>query len=96
MNFKVCLTINLYPAFTINVPSSFAMGSESATDDSINLILFVIGNWPVHINDALIGFGALTLVLLLVIAIVIARSGRRGAELAMAQAVRAETIISAL
>jgi DNA recombination protein RmuC len=92
MNFKVRLTINFYPAFTINVPSSFAMGSESATDDSMNQILFVIGNWPVHINDALIGFGALTLVLLLVIAVVIARSGRRGAELAMAQAVRADEL----
>ncbi len=92
MNFKVRSTINFYPAFTINVPSSFAIGSESATEDSMNQILFVIGNWPVHINDALIGFGALTLVLLLVIAVVIARSGRRGAELAMAQAVRADEL----
>jgi DNA recombination protein RmuC len=92
MNFKVRLTINFYSAFTINVPSSFALGSESATDDSMNQILFVIGNWPVHINDALIGFGALTLVLLLLIAIVIARSGRRGAELAMAQAMRADEL----
>jgi DNA recombination protein RmuC len=92
MIFKVRLTINFYPAFPINVPSSFALGRESATDDSMNQILFVIGNWPVHINDALIGFGALTLVLLLVIAVVIARSGRRGAELAMAQAVRADEL----
>ncbi|MGB6399702.1 MAG: DNA recombination protein RmuC, partial [Bradyrhizobium sp.] len=58
----------------------------------MNQILFVIGDWPVRINDALIGFGVLTLVLLLVIAIVIARSGRRGAELAMAQAVRADEL----
>src|SRR6202011_2850990 len=92
MNFRDALTINIYPAFTTNVPSSFAHGSESATDDSMNQILFVIGDWPVRINDALIGFGALTLVLLLVIAIVIARSGRRGAELAMAQAIRADEL----
>src|SRR5258708_34844328 len=58
----------------------------------MNEIIFVIGDWPVRINDALIGFGALALVLLLVIAIVIARSGRRGAELAMAQAVRADDL----
>ena len=42
--------------------------------------------------DALIGFGVLALVLLLTIAIVIARSGRRGAELAMAQAIRADEL----
>src|SRR5438874_8920742 len=65
---------------------------ESATEDGMNQILFVIGDWPVRINDALIGFGALVLVLLMVIAIVIARSGRRGVELAMAQAIRADEL----
>ncbi len=58
----------------------------------MNDIIFVIGDWPVRTIDALIGFGALALVLLLVIAVVIARSGRRGAELAMAQAIRADEL----
>ena len=58
----------------------------------MNQILFVVGDWPVRINDALIGFGVLTLILLLVIAVVIARSGRRSAELAMAQAIRADEL----
>lgn len=53
-------------------------------------ILFMIGAWPVRTGDALIGFGALTLVLLFVVVIVVARSGRRGAEFAMAQAMRAD------
>ena len=48
----------------------------------MNEILFMIGAMPVHTGEALIGFGALALILLVVIAIVIARSGRRGLELA--------------
>ena len=92
MNLRTTLTINFYLAFTINVPSSFVQARESATEDGMNQILIVIGDWPVRINDALIGFGVLTLVLLLVITIVIARSGRRGAQLAMAQAVRADEL----
>src|SRR5438105_2855938 len=67
-------------------------GGESATESGMNQILFVIGDWPVRVNDALTGFGVLVLVLLVVIAIVIARSGRRGAELAMAQAIRADEL----
>ena len=58
----------------------------------MNEILFLIGDWPVRIMDALIGISALALILLLAIAIVIARSGRRGAELAMAQAIRADEL----
>src|SRR5438093_560129 len=58
----------------------------------MNEILFLIGDWPVRTVDALIGFGALALILLLTIAVVIARSGRRGAALAMAQA-RMEAIV---
>src|SRR3989449_11747470 len=60
--------------------------------DVMNEILFLIGDWPVRTVDALIGFGALALILLLTIAVVIARSGRRGAELAMAQAIRADEL----
>ena len=59
---------------------------------AMNEILFVVGDLPIRAGDALIGFGALALVLLLTIAIVIARSGRRGAELAMAQAIRADEL----
>ncbi len=58
----------------------------------MNEILFVIGDLPIRTGAALIGFGALALLLLLIIAIVIARSGRRGAEVAMAQAIRADEL----
>lgn len=58
----------------------------------MNEILFRAGDTPVHIGEALIGFGALALTLLLVIAIIIARSGRSGAAMAMAQAIRADEL----
>jgi DNA recombination protein RmuC len=92
MIFKAGLTIKISLSLTINVPSSFALGSESATQDGMNEILFLIGDWPVRIMDALIALGALALILLLAMVIVIARSGRRGAELAMAQAIRADEL----
>ena len=59
---------------------------------NLNQTLIMIGDWPVRAIDTLIGFGALVLILLLAIAITIARSGRRGAELAMAQAIRADEL----
>jgi DNA recombination protein RmuC len=86
------LTMKIHPALTINVRSSFASPTESATQDGMNPILFVIADWPVHASDALIAFAALALVLLLVIAIAVARSGRRGAEFALAQAMRADEL----
>ena len=46
----------------------------------MNEILLTVGDLPIHVGEALIGLGALALVLLLVIAVVIARSGRRDAE----------------
>jgi DNA recombination protein RmuC len=58
----------------------------------MNETLFIVGDLPIRVGDALIAFGALALVLLLTIAIVIARSGRRGAEQAMAQAIRADEL----
>jgi DNA recombination protein RmuC len=58
----------------------------------MNEILFVIGDLPVRAGTALIGFGAVALLLLLIIAVVIARSGRRGTELALAQAIRADEL----
>jgi DNA recombination protein RmuC len=54
--------------------------------------LFMFGDWPVRVTEALIGFGALALVLLLVIAVVVARSGKRGTEVALAQALRAQEL----
>src|SRR4029077_1820394 len=58
----------------------------------MNEIIFMVGDWPIRTVSAPIGFGVLALMLLLVIATVIARSGRRGAELAMAQAIRADEL----
>jgi len=58
----------------------------------MNDILFIVGDWPIRVDAALTGFAALALLLLLVIAGVVARSGRRGAELAMMQAVRADEL----
>ena len=58
----------------------------------MNEILFMIGDWPIRAGTALLGCTALVLVLLVVIAIIIARSSRRGAELAMAQAIHANEL----
>ena len=58
----------------------------------MNEILFTIGDVPVHTGEALLVFGALALVLLLTIAVIIARSGSRGAAVAMAQAIRADEL----
>src|SRR3954447_14771216 len=55
----------------------------------MNEILFTIGDLPVHTGTALLGFAALALILLLAIALVIARAGSRGTALAEAQAMRA-------
>src|SRR5271154_3530049 len=58
----------------------------------MNEILFMVGELPVRTGAVLIGFAGLALLLLLSIAIVMARSGRRGAELAMEQAIRADEL----
>ena len=58
----------------------------------MNEILFMIGDLPVRVGDGADRLRRAGAVLLLVIAIVIARSGRRGAELAMAQAIRADEL----
>src|SRR2546429_5590774 len=58
----------------------------------MNEILFMAGDLPVRTGVALIGISALVLMLLTIIAIVLARSSRRGAELAMAQALRADEL----
>ena len=58
----------------------------------MNEILFLIGDWPVRVADGLIGISALALILLLALVIIVAKSGRRGAELAMAQAIRADEL----
>ena len=92
MNLKPALTTKIKPGLTINVPSSFAFTAEFGYKGGMNEILFMIGDLPVHTGEALLGFGALALVLLLTIAIIIARSGSRGAALAMAQAIRADEL----
>jgi len=86
------LTIKIYLAFTINVPFSFVFKTESVIKDGMKETLFMIGTTPVHTGEALIGFGAVTLLLLFAIAIAVARSGRRGLELAQAQAQRADEL----
>ena len=58
----------------------------------MNEVLLIVGDVPVRMSAALIAFGVLALLLLLAIAIVIARSGAKGAEAAMAQAVRADEL----
>jgi DNA recombination protein RmuC len=58
----------------------------------MNEILFLIVDRPVRIADGLIGISALALLLLLALVVVVARSGRRGAALAMAQAIRADEL----
>ena len=58
----------------------------------MNEIPFMIGTTPVRTGEALIGFAALALLLLLVIVFAVARSGRRGLELAQAQALRADEL----
>ena len=55
-------------------------------------ILFVVGTWPVHLSDALIGFAALTLLFLLVITFAVARSGKRETTMAQMQAARADEL----
>ncbi len=55
-------------------------------------ILFVVGGWPVHLSDALIGFAALTLLFLLAITIAVARSGKRETVIAQVQAARADEL----
>jgi DNA recombination protein RmuC len=78
------LTIKIRELLTVNVPYSFAFDAESGYKVGMNEILFIVGDVPVHTGHALIAFGALALLLLLTIAVVIARSGRKGAEAAMA------------
>ncbi|HXI06093.1 MAG: DNA recombination protein RmuC [Bradyrhizobium sp.] len=58
----------------------------------MNEILFLIGDWPVRVADGLIGISAIALTLLLALVVIVAKSSRRGAELAMAQAIRADEL----
>jgi DNA recombination protein RmuC len=58
----------------------------------MNQILFLVGDWPVHLGEALIGFALVTLALLLTMTIVVARSGRRETSFALAQAARADEL----
>ena len=53
---------------------------------------YLTDDLAISAGQALIGFGVLALILLLIIAVVIARSGNRGAAVAMAQAIRADEL----
>jgi DNA recombination protein RmuC len=77
---------------TINVPCSFHLCRESRYSAAMNEILFSIGDAPIRTGAALLGFGALALILLAIIALIMSRSGRRTAALAMAQAIRADEL----
>ena len=92
MIFKAALTIRISLALTINVLTSFAPGRESGYMGGMNEILFLIGDWPVRVADGLIGISAIALTLLLALVVIVAKSSRRGAELAMAQAIRADEL----
>src|SRR6516164_9501718 len=58
----------------------------------MNQVLVLIGDWPIHLADALVAFAALTLILLLAIAIVLTGSGKRDAANATVQAARADEL----
>jgi DNA recombination protein RmuC len=79
---------------TIIVPSSFAQDRESVTQVGMNpnQILLMIGDWPLRLGEAALGFCALVVLLLLTITIAVMRAGRRGADTAMAQAMRADAL----
>jgi DNA recombination protein RmuC len=57
-----------------------------------NQILLMIGDWPLRLGEAALGFCALVVLLLLAITIAVMRAGRRGADTAMAQAMRADAL----
>ncbi|BAM92814.1 RmuC family protein [Bradyrhizobium oligotrophicum S58] len=59
---------------------------------SLNPVVVMIGDLPIRASDALIGFGVLVLLLLVMIALAVTRSGRRGVELAAQQAMRADEL----
>ncbi|MGY3448633.1 DNA recombination protein RmuC [Bradyrhizobium sp. USDA 4353] len=63
-----------------------------ALNSALNPVVVMIGDLPVRASDALIGFGVLVLLLLVMIGLAVARSGRRSAELAAQQAMRTEEI----
>jgi DNA recombination protein RmuC len=57
-----------------------------------NQILLMIGDWPLRLGAAALGFCALVILLLLAITIAVVRAGRRGADAASAQAMRADAL----
>ncbi|MBV8699168.1 MAG: DNA recombination protein RmuC, partial [Bradyrhizobium sp.] len=57
-----------------------------------NQILLMIGDWPLRFGEAALSFCALVILLLLAITIAVMRAGRRGADMAMTQAMRADAL----
>jgi DNA recombination protein RmuC len=57
-----------------------------------NQILLMIGDWPLRLGEAALGFCALVILLLLAITVAVIRAARRGTDTAMAQAMRADAL----
>ncbi|CCE01167.1 DNA recombination protein RmuC [Bradyrhizobium sp. STM 3809] len=68
------------------------MTASQPLNSALNPVVVMIGDLPIRASDALIGFGVLVLLLLVMIGLAVARSGRRNAELAAQQALRADEI----
>ena len=100
MKSRVSLTLFLQTSVTENIsvsPSiyvlrSFATAPESATSGVMSEILFTVGDVAVTAGHVLVAFATLVLLLLVVIAIVLARGSRRGEAASMAQAIRADEL----
>jgi DNA recombination protein RmuC len=93
-NFQVALTIKIDPPLTAIVLSSFAPAGRIGYTVRMNpnQILVMIGDWPLRLGEAALGFCALVILLLLAITIAVMRAGRRGADNAMTQALRADAL----
>jgi len=86
--------MKIYPPLSAIVLSSFAPARRIGYTDRMNpnQILLMIGDWPLRLGEAALGFCALVILLLLAITVAVMRAGRRGADSAMTQAMRADAL----
>jgi len=86
--------MKIYPPLSAIVLSSFAPARRLGYTDRMNpnQILLMIGDWPLRLGEAALGFCALVILLLLAITVAVMRAGRRGADSAMTQAMRADAL----
>ncbi|CAL74694.1 conserved hypothetical protein; putative RmuC family protein [Bradyrhizobium sp. ORS 278] len=68
------------------------MTASQPLNSALNPVVVMIGDLPIRASDALIGFGVMVLLLLAMIGLAVARSGRRSAVLAAQQAMRTEEL----